>query len=183
LTEPSPAAALGDAMPFVAFLGIELIHADRDEVRGRLEWAPERCTIGGLMHGGAVMSLADTCGGACAFLNLPDGAVGTAMIELPAKLMGPSHGVASARGVQRGPQTIEVRGSEDDPIAGGDVDEIQVDIGPGDPAGQVCEDARTVLDIDHDDFALARDREVRDRQRMPSGLGVLDEDVQLGSLA
>jgi uncharacterized protein (TIGR00369 family) len=33
------------------------------------------------MHGGAIMSLADTCGGVCAFLNLPEGAGGTATIE------------------------------------------------------------------------------------------------------
>jgi uncharacterized protein (TIGR00369 family) len=79
---PNPtAASLSDAMPFVALLGIELLDAEPDEVRGRLEWAPERCTAGGLMHGGAVMALADTCGGVCAFLNLPDGAHATATIE------------------------------------------------------------------------------------------------------
>ena len=33
------------------------------------------------MHGGALMALADCCGGVCAFLNLPDGAIGTATIE------------------------------------------------------------------------------------------------------
>ena len=33
------------------------------------------------MHGGAIMALADNCGGICAFLNLPDGAQGTATIE------------------------------------------------------------------------------------------------------
>jgi uncharacterized protein (TIGR00369 family) len=33
------------------------------------------------MHGGALMGLADTCGGVCAFLNLPDGAHTTATIE------------------------------------------------------------------------------------------------------
>ena len=33
------------------------------------------------MHGGALMALADTCGGVCAFLNLPDGAQGTSTIE------------------------------------------------------------------------------------------------------
>ena len=32
------------------------------------------------MHGGALMSLADTLGGVCAFLNLPEGAT-TATIE------------------------------------------------------------------------------------------------------
>jgi uncharacterized protein (TIGR00369 family) len=33
------------------------------------------------MHGGAIMALADTCGGVCAYLNLPEGAQGTATIE------------------------------------------------------------------------------------------------------
>jgi uncharacterized protein (TIGR00369 family) len=33
------------------------------------------------MHGGAMMALADTCGGVCALLNLPEGALGTATIE------------------------------------------------------------------------------------------------------
>ena len=33
------------------------------------------------MHGGALMALADTCGGLCAFLNLPEGATTTATIE------------------------------------------------------------------------------------------------------
>jgi len=49
-------------------------------VRGRLDWAPERCTAGGVLHGGALMSLADSVGAICAFLNLPEGA-STATIE------------------------------------------------------------------------------------------------------
>ena len=49
-------------------------------VRGRLAWAPERCTTGGLLHGGAVMTLADSVGAVCAFLNLPEGA-STSTIE------------------------------------------------------------------------------------------------------
>jgi 1,4-dihydroxy-2-naphthoyl-CoA hydrolase len=61
-------------MPFAEALGIELDAAGPDEVCGRLAWAPERCTAGGVMHGGALMSLADTLGGICAFLNLPEGA-------------------------------------------------------------------------------------------------------------
>jgi len=70
-----------DLMPFAALIGAELIAAGPELVRGRLEWAPERCTAGGLLHGGALMALADSCGGACAFLNLPEGADGTATIE------------------------------------------------------------------------------------------------------
>src|SRR5436190_1778122 len=77
---PTP-AQLRDAMPFAGLVGIELLEASPELVRGRLQWAPERCTAGGLMHGGALMALADTCGGVCAFLNLPDGAQGTSTIE------------------------------------------------------------------------------------------------------
>jgi uncharacterized protein (TIGR00369 family) len=61
-------------MPFATACGVELTHATRDEVTGLLAWAPDRCTAGGVMHGGAVMTLADTPGAVCAFLNLPEGA-------------------------------------------------------------------------------------------------------------
>jgi uncharacterized protein (TIGR00369 family) len=74
-------SALRDLLPFAVTLGIELLEAGPDLVRGRLEWAREHTTTGDLMHGGAIMSLADTCGGICAFLNLPAGAQGTATIE------------------------------------------------------------------------------------------------------
>jgi 1,4-dihydroxy-2-naphthoyl-CoA hydrolase len=70
-----------DAMPFAALLGIEALAADPKEVRLRLAWRPELCTTGGLLHGGALMALADSAGGVCAFLNLPDGAKGTATIQ------------------------------------------------------------------------------------------------------
>ncbi len=69
-----------EGMPFAHALGIELIAATPAEVRARLSWAPERCTAAGILHGGALMSLADTAGAVCAFLNLPDGAT-TATIE------------------------------------------------------------------------------------------------------
>jgi 1,4-dihydroxy-2-naphthoyl-CoA hydrolase len=74
-------ASLRDAMPFAALVGIELLEAGPELVRGRLDWSPERCTAGGLMHGAALMALADSCGGVCAFLNLPEGAAGTSTIE------------------------------------------------------------------------------------------------------
>jgi uncharacterized protein (TIGR00369 family) len=51
-----------------------------DEVRGRLQWREDRCTAGGVLHGGALMTLADSLGGICAFLNLPDGAT-TSTVE------------------------------------------------------------------------------------------------------
>jgi uncharacterized protein (TIGR00369 family) len=67
-------AELRDAMPFAGTLGIELSEASAERVTGRLAWAPELTTAGGVLHGGAVMGLADALGAVCAFLNLPAGA-------------------------------------------------------------------------------------------------------------
>ena len=66
-------ASLVAMMPFAAGLGLVLDAAEPDEVRGRLAWTPELCTTGGLLHGGALIALADSLGGICAFLNLPPG--------------------------------------------------------------------------------------------------------------
>jgi 1,4-dihydroxy-2-naphthoyl-CoA hydrolase len=67
-------------MPFAQELGVHVDAATKDEVRGRLDWRPELCTAGGLLHGGALMALADSVGAICAFLNLPEGA-NTATME------------------------------------------------------------------------------------------------------
>lgn len=76
-TDPQALLAM---MPFGAVCGIELEAAAPEEVTGRLAWAPERCTAAGVMHGGALMTLADSLGAVCAFLNLPAGAT-TSTIE------------------------------------------------------------------------------------------------------
>ena len=67
-------------MPFAVASGVRVDSASASEVRGGLAWAPERCTAGGLLHGGALMVLADSLGAVCAFLNLPPGA-NTSTIE------------------------------------------------------------------------------------------------------
>jgi uncharacterized protein (TIGR00369 family) len=67
-------------MPFAALVGVEVSSASATEVRGALEWRPERCTTGGILHGAALVALADSLGAICAFLNVPPGA-GTATIE------------------------------------------------------------------------------------------------------
>ena len=77
--DPDLEAAVAQ-MPFAATLGVVLDATGAGEVRGHLAWAPERCTTAGTMHGGALMGLADTLGGLCAYLNLPAGA-GTATIS------------------------------------------------------------------------------------------------------
>src|SRR3954466_7368073 len=63
-----------NAMPFSASLGAEVVSATKDEVRLRVAWTPERCTAGGVLHGGLLMALADTAGAWCAFLHVPEGA-------------------------------------------------------------------------------------------------------------
>jgi 1,4-dihydroxy-2-naphthoyl-CoA hydrolase len=77
--DASPADLLA-SMPYASALGITLDELTPQCVRGSLEWSPERCTASGLLHGGAVMSLADTVGAVCALLNLPSGA-GTATVD------------------------------------------------------------------------------------------------------
>lgn len=67
-------------MPYAETLGIRLSRAAPEGVDGALEWTEDRCTAGGVLHGGVLMSLADSLGGVCAFLNLPAGA-STATIE------------------------------------------------------------------------------------------------------
>jgi len=73
-------------MPFAGRLGIELTAATPEEVTGRLAWREDLCTTGGLLHGGALMALADSLGGVCAFLNLPEGS-GTATISSTTNFM------------------------------------------------------------------------------------------------
>jgi uncharacterized protein (TIGR00369 family) len=73
--------AMRQLVPFATALGLEVVTNRPEEVRARVEWTPERCTTAGVLHGGVIMSLADTTGAACAFQNLPDGAAGTTTIE------------------------------------------------------------------------------------------------------
>jgi 1,4-dihydroxy-2-naphthoyl-CoA hydrolase len=84
------------SMPFAVACGVEIEQASADEVRGGLDWVPERCTIAGAMHGGALMAMADSLGAVCAFLNLPPGAL-TSTIESKTNFFrGVRHGRAHA---------------------------------------------------------------------------------------
>ncbi|WP_371934697.1 PaaI family thioesterase [Streptomyces sp. KL118A] len=69
-----------DMVPFAARLGVAFTEAGPDRVGGTLDWSPDVCTAGAVLHGGALMSLADTVGAVCAFLNLPSGAT-TSTVE------------------------------------------------------------------------------------------------------
>jgi uncharacterized protein (TIGR00369 family) len=75
-------------MPMCATLGMRVVRSAPEGVELEMDWAPERCTSNSLLHGGAVMALADSAGGACAFANLPDGSVGTSTIESKTNFLG-----------------------------------------------------------------------------------------------
>jgi uncharacterized protein (TIGR00369 family) len=61
-------------------LGIEFLEASLDRVTARLAIRDELRTVGGSLHGGALMALADTLGAVATVLNLPPG-TGTATLE------------------------------------------------------------------------------------------------------
>ena len=65
--------ALVALIPYAAHLGLVLDEADASRVVVRLAWAPHLCTTSGVMHGGVLMSLADTAGALVTFLGLPEG--------------------------------------------------------------------------------------------------------------
>ena len=71
--QPETGRELLALMPFAVTLGFVLDAAAAGEVRGRLAWSSQRCTAGGILHGGVLMALADSLGGICAYLNMPPG--------------------------------------------------------------------------------------------------------------
>lgn len=104
-------ATLNGMMPLGTLLGITAHRMDPDETVLSMPWRADLCTTGGLLHGGAIMALADSAGGACAFANLPEDAVGTSTIESKTNFLG---GVregtvtATARPLHVGSTTIVV---------------------------------------------------------------------------
>ncbi|HVV18339.1 MAG TPA: PaaI family thioesterase [Pseudonocardiaceae bacterium] len=80
LVDEKSTALMHEAMPYTATLGVEVLGSAPSEVKSRLLWSESLTTTAGIMHGGALMSLADANGGLCAFLNLPAGA-GTSTID------------------------------------------------------------------------------------------------------
>ena len=78
---------LGAVVAFAGVLGIRVTEATPARVRLDLDWREELCTAGGMLHGGALMSLADTAGAVCAYLNLPEGGSGTTTIGSSTNLL------------------------------------------------------------------------------------------------
>lgn len=98
-------------MPLAATLGISIDSMSTDEVTGRLPWAAGLCTAAGVLHGGVLVSLADSMAGICAYLNLPAGA-STSTIELKVNFFSAVRSgvvAARARPLHRGRTVIVVQ--------------------------------------------------------------------------
>jgi len=110
---PAPAPdQLLPLMPFAADrLGMSLVSVTADEAVGVLAWSPELCTAGGLLHGGALMALADTVGAVCAFVGLPEGAATATTSSTTQLLRGVTSGSVTATAVplHRGRSQIVVQ--------------------------------------------------------------------------
>jgi 1,4-dihydroxy-2-naphthoyl-CoA hydrolase len=98
-------------MPLAGALGIRTDEYTARQVVLSLQWRPDLCTAFGVMHGGVIMALADSAGGACAVLNLPEDASGTTTIESKTNFLGAVRGgavTATATPLHRGGTTIVV---------------------------------------------------------------------------
>ena len=89
-------------------LGIRFVEASLDRVVAELPIRDALTTIGGAVHGGTLMALADTVGAAATVLNLPPGAT-TATLESKTNFLAAGRGGtvrAEATCLHRGRRTM-----------------------------------------------------------------------------
>ena len=91
---------LRSSMPFTALLDLRVVSESSREVVTTTSWSEDRCTVGGVLHGGFLLGCIDATGGLAAFHNLPAGAVGTSTIESKTNFL---------RGVRGGDITVTAR--------------------------------------------------------------------------
>jgi uncharacterized protein (TIGR00369 family) len=96
-------------MPFAELKGVTFTEADKDRVVARMLVRPDLCTLGQMLHGGAIMALADSVGAAATVINLPEDAKGTTTLESKTNFIsGVKEGatvIATATPVHRGRRT------------------------------------------------------------------------------
>jgi uncharacterized protein (TIGR00369 family) len=108
---PLTADAIYQAAPFARTLGIHFDAMEAEEVRARLPYSAAVSTVGGGMHGGALMSLADVASAVCASVNGPAGAL-PSTAESSTHFMKPvvgRHAVAVARPLHRSGSSVVVQ--------------------------------------------------------------------------
>ena len=60
-------------------MGIRFVEASPERVVAEMTWREDLTTVGGALHGGALMAFADTVGAAATVVNLPAGATTTTL--------------------------------------------------------------------------------------------------------
>jgi 1,4-dihydroxy-2-naphthoyl-CoA hydrolase len=63
--------------PFAEFMGMKITHMSKDRVEAELVVREELSNRNGILHGGALMALADNIGGAATVANLSEGTTTT----------------------------------------------------------------------------------------------------------
>ncbi|MBQ1089254.1 PaaI family thioesterase [Streptomyces sp. B93] len=93
--------------PYAKTLGVQFDEITADGVRATLAHDHSLSTVGGGLHGGALMGLADVSAAVCAALNGPDGAA-PATVESTTHFLRPAHTdvVATARPLRVGRNTV-----------------------------------------------------------------------------
>jgi 1,4-dihydroxy-2-naphthoyl-CoA hydrolase len=96
-------------MPFAELKGVSFTEASQDKVVARMQVRPDLCTLGHVLHGGAIMALADSVGAAATVINLPEEAKGTTTLESKTNFIGAakegSTVIATATPIHRGRRT------------------------------------------------------------------------------
>ena len=96
-------------LPFAKLLGIKLTAAAPERVVAEMVVREDLCTIPAVLHGGALMALADTLGACATVLNLHAG-VGTTTIESKTNFLAPapmgSVVTAECSAIHRGRRTM-----------------------------------------------------------------------------
>ena len=68
-------------MPFSRLMGLEVTSQEKELIIGKISVREDLCTTGKIMHGGAIMAMADGLGAIGAYLNMPETAKATTTIE------------------------------------------------------------------------------------------------------
>jgi len=96
-------------MPFAELKGVTFTEASLDRVVAQMMVRPDLCTLGHVLHGGAVIALADSVGAAATLINLPEDAKGTTTLESKTNFIGPAKEgatvIATATPIHRGRRT------------------------------------------------------------------------------
>jgi 1,4-dihydroxy-2-naphthoyl-CoA hydrolase len=72
---------------FPGLMGIQLTEVTPEQIVASMEVRPDLCTVGDIIHGGAIMAFADTLGGVATFVNLAKG-LRTTTIESKTNFLG-----------------------------------------------------------------------------------------------